>query len=289
MEGAQSCLPLDTAFSLVQIAQRNGTPPSAPQRKRLGTPASAGTRGRRPRNRATRLNATAHPVRERRPPAGTRGWPSFICRLTPPADHRYRPDPPSPTRDIDRSPPGMAHRLGTPASAGTARRRRAAGRTGSCNGASLSARTPGRPRGAPTLDIDRSWCRRSRISTGPPAADPGYRPELPSPTWISTGALVADPGYRPELASPTSDIDRSPRRRPGYRPEPPRHGAPAWNAGFSRHSPPQAGGGTDRVMQRRLSLGADARSATRRTDPRYRPELASPTLDIDRSRVPPRR
>ena len=181
---------------------------------RLGTPASAGTRGRRPRNRATRLNATAHPVRERRPLASTRGWPSFICRLTPPADHRYRPEPPPPTLDIDRSPPGMAHRLGTPASAGTARRRRAAGRTGSCNGASLSARTPGRPRGAPTLDIDRSPPGMAHRLGTPASAGTARRRRAAGRTGSCNGASLSarTPG-RPRGA-PTLDIDRSFHRRP---------------------------------------------------------------------------
>ncbi len=174
---------LDTAFSLVQIAQRNGTPPSAPQRKRLGTPASAGTRGRRPRNRATLLSVTAHPVRERRPPAGTPGVAQFYLLLDtarrpplstgpPVADQRYRPELAPPTLDIDRS---LRRRPWISTGAGVA--------------------DPGyRPELAPpTLDIDRSL---------------RHRP------WISTGAGVADPGYRPELGSPTLDIDRSSRPRP---------------------------------------------------------------------------
>ena len=32
----------------------------------------------------------------------------------------------------------------------------------------------------------------------------------------------------------------------------------AWNAGFSRHSPPQAGGGTDLIRRDRLAARANA-------------------------------
>ena len=71
----------------------------------------------------------------------------------------------------------------------------------------------------------RTPCSRPALSTGPPSADPRYRPDLLQPTPVidrtsssrrplSTGPRPADARYRPDLVQPTLDIDRtSPNRR----------------------------------------------------------------------------
>ena len=196
-----------------RTAQRLGTPASAGTARpggrshvrpfprtaqRLGTPASAGTARHRRANSRTAI-----------PPDRATAWNAGFSRHRPPRNGRRAESRFVPSRPFPRT----AQRLGTPASAGTVRRRRAKLAYG---------HSPG-----PRNGLER------RLQPAPPA--PGGRSHV-------RPFQAGNPPPRKRLAPASAGTVR--RRRANSRTAIPPDRATAWNAGFSRHRPPQAGGVT---------------------------------------------
>ncbi len=133
---------------------------------------------------------------------------------------------------------GPPRRFGTPASAGTACRRRAAGRISSAG----MARRPG------TL-ATRSFMAPCRPTRHAGRSLTSFRCALRSGCRLKPAFQAVSPFSWPAGCAGRHAHGRCCENATPVGPSPAVMAPPAWSAGFSRHSPPQAGGGTDLICR----------------------------------------